>query len=114
MEQWTQPQRLEPKNETNEEKDKEGLMEAVAHAMSQAERDKQASQAARVARGATREDAMMQDGQNGRLTGDARIFLQEDLVQAAGTNQETPEDSRRRKGKAPVDEEAARTPEAVK
>jgi hypothetical protein len=67
-EHMAQPQRPEPKDETKEEEDLEELMEAVALALSQAERDEHASHAARAATGDAREDARMQDGQNGPLT----------------------------------------------
>jgi len=49
-------------------------MEAVAQALSQAERDEQASHAARATTGVAREDAMMYNGQNEQLIGDARNF----------------------------------------
>jgi len=89
-------------------------MEAVAQALSQAERNKHASQAARETTGDVREDARMMRGQTGHIEGDAKILLNAVLEQATGIDPETPADNKRRKGKAPANEESTRTPEAVK
>jgi hypothetical protein len=89
-------------------------MKAVVEALSQAERDEHASQAAREATGDAREDARMMRGRTGIVIEGADNLLHEVLEQTVGRDQEKSEDNKRRKGKAPAVEESMRTPEAAR
>ena len=109
-----QTQRTEHMEDTQREEDEEELMKAMAEALSHAERDEQASQAAREATGDLREDARMMRGRTGMVIEGADNLLHEVLEQTMGRDKETPEDNRRRKGKAPAVEESMRTPEAAR
>ena len=109
-----QAQRTEYMEGAQKEEDEEELMQTVAEAFMQAERDEQVSHAAREAPGEVRGDARLMKGQLGIGDGIADNLLHKLLEQAMGKEHETPEGSRRRKGKAPTVEESMRTPVAAR
>ena len=108
----TRPHRAGQREEKQREDDLDELREAMEGAMNQAERDEQASQAAREDAGDVREVANIMGGRTVHDDGTAEIFLHE-VLQATERNQETAEADKRRKGKAPAGEEPMRTPDAA-
>jgi hypothetical protein len=70
-----QTQRTEQMEETQGDEDLDELIEAVAEALSQVERDEQVSHAAREATGDMREDARMMRERSGYVGGDAENIL---------------------------------------
>ena len=61
-----------------------------------------------------REDERMMRGQTGQIEEGVDNILHEVLEQPTGRNQDTPDENRIRKGKAPAKEEFMRTPEAAR
>jgi hypothetical protein len=113
MEHKARRHQTERDDEGEEEEDMEGLMDAVARAISQAERNARTSQEAETAPCDARINVLGNDERKEAIIEDPGNYLQEATEQATGVDPRAKANRRRRSGKALAEEEEATTPDAV-